>query len=272
MPVEWISSGDPFYIPPVRGAQRSGNFRLPFSTFLSYTGNVKKMASKSGPAQRVTPAIDLRGGEDWEAVMSLGEGYLISASGDRCGDFRSLGDVLLRLLHGSLLRRHFHWSLVRRFLGSGLLRNTLLCHGWLLRLLRRMERRPTFLRGFTNLCTRPPSAAFGRALKEALLAAVQEAYAIGFLAGQEMRLRESTCPGSADRPPWMDIRLDDPAALATHHLRLRPIVLRSLLDAGYQCLGDLRWVPIQQLVGLFYIGRKTAKQIRATVERLERDA
>jgi hypothetical protein len=37
-------------------------------------------------------------------------------------------------------------------------------------------------------------------------------------------------------------------------------------------LGDLRWVPIQQLIGLFYIGRKTAKQIRATVEQLERDA
>ena len=115
------------------------------------------------------------------------------------------------------------------------------------------------------LCTR-------RALKEALLAAVQEAYAIGFLTGQEMRLRESTRPGSADRPSWMNIRLNDHAGMATHHLRLRPIVLRSLLDAGYQCLGDLRWVPIQQLIGLFYIGRKTAKQIRATVERLERDA
>ena len=114
------------------------------------------------------------------------------------------------------------------------------------------------------LCTR-------RALKEALLAAVQEAYAIGLLVGQEVRLRESTRPGSADRSTWMDIRLDDPAALATHRLRLWPIVLRSLLDAGYQCLGDLRWV-LQQLIGLFYIGRKTAKQIRATVERLERDA
>ena len=33
------------------------------------------------------------------------------------------------------------------------------------------------------LCTR-------RALKEALLAVVQEAYSLGFLAGQEMRLRE----------------------------------------------------------------------------------
>ena len=120
-------------------------------------------------------------------------------------------------------------------------------------------------RGGKVLCTR-------QALKQAFLAVAQEAYAIGLLAGQEMRLRESTRPGSADRPTWMDIRLDDPADLATHRLRLRPIVLRSLLDAGYQCLGDLRWVPIQQLIRLFYVGRKTAKQIRATVERLERNA
>ena len=112
------------------------------------------------------------------------------------------------------------------------------------------------------LCTR-------RALKEALLAAVQEAYAVGFMAGQEVHLRDSTRPGSSDRPSWMDIRLDDSATLATHHLRLRPIVLRSLLAAGCHCLGDLRWVPIQQLISLSYIGRKTAKQIRATVEQLE---
>src|ERR1035441_3126635 len=83
-----------------------------------------------------------------EHSMRRSSGYLLC--GDRCSDFRSLGDLLLRLLNGSLLRRHFHWTLYRRFLGSGLLRSTLLCHGWLLRLLRRMERRPTFLRGFTN--------------------------------------------------------------------------------------------------------------------------
>jgi hypothetical protein len=87
-----------------------------------------------------------------------------------------------------------------------------------------------------------------------------------------MRLRESTRPGSADRPSWMDIRLDDAAALAPYRLRLRPVVLRSLLGAGYQCLGDLRWVPSPQLTRLFYVGLKTAKQIRATVERLERNA
>jgi hypothetical protein len=112
------------------------------------------------------------------------------------------------------------------------------------------------------ICTR-------RALKQAFFAVAQEAYGIGFLAGQEIHLHESTLPGSADWPSWMDIRLDNEAALATHGLRLMPIVLRSLHGAGYQCLGDLRWVPIQQLIGSFYIGRKTAKQIRATVERLE---
>jgi hypothetical protein len=110
-----------------------------------------------------------------------------------------------------------------------------------------------------------------RALKGAILAAAQEAYSIGFMAGQESRLREGALPGSADRPAWMDIRLDDQAAMTTHHLRLRPIVLRSLLEAEYQCLGDLRWVPLQKLIRLFYVGRKTAKQIRAVVERLERE-
>ena len=29
---------------------------------------------------------------------------------------------------------------------------------------------------------------------------------------------------------------------------------------GYQCLGDLRWDPLQQLIGLFYVGRKTANK------------
>lgn len=114
------------------------------------------------------------------------------------------------------------------------------------------------------LCTR-------RALRQAFLVVAQEAHQIGFLAGQEMRFRKSTRLGSTDKPSWMDIRLDDRAAMATQQLRLRPIVLRSLRDAGYHCLGDVRWVPVQQLIGLFYVGRKTAKQIRATVERLERD-
>jgi hypothetical protein len=70
----------------------------------------------------------------------------------------------------------------------------------------------------------------------------------------------------------MDIRLDDREVLARHHLRFRPIVLRSLLSAGYQYLGDLRWVPILELIRLSYVGRKTAKQVRAVVERLEGEA
>jgi hypothetical protein len=115
------------------------------------------------------------------------------------------------------------------------------------------------------LCTR-------RALKQAFLAVAQEAYEIGYLAGQEVRLRESTSPGSADRPPWMDIGFNDLAALATYRIRFKPVVLRSLLGAGYQCLGDLRWVSSPQLRRLFYVGRKTARQIRAVVERLERDS
>jgi hypothetical protein len=120
-------------------------------------------------------------------------------------------------------------------------------------------------RGKKILCTR-------RVLKQAFLAVAQEAYEIGFLAGQKMRLPDNTHIGRAARPPWMDIRLDDPAALATHRIRLKPVVLRSLLGAGHQCLGDLRWVSSRQLTDLFYIGRKTAQQIRAALERLERDA
>ena len=112
------------------------------------------------------------------------------------------------------------------------------------------------------ICTR-------RALKEAVLAAVQEAHSIGFLAGREVRFRDSTLPGSADRPSWMDIRLDDREELVRHQLRFKPIVVRSLLAAGYHCLGDLRWLSVQQLISIFYVGRKTAYQIRAAVERLE---
>ena len=95
------------------------------------------------------------------------------------------------------------------------------------------------------------------------------AFVIGFLAGQEVDLRNRTRPGSVDRPPWMDIRLDDKAAMVGLQIRLRPIMLRSLHLAGYHCLGDLRWVSIDQLIQVFYIGRKTAKQIRAAIERRE---
>jgi hypothetical protein len=67
----------------------------------------------------------------------------------------------------------------------------------------------------------------------------------------------------------MDIRLDDNAAMATAQVQLWPIMVRSFHEAGYHCLGDLRWVPVDQLIRVFYIGRKTAKRIRAAIERLE---
>jgi hypothetical protein len=75
------------------------------------------------------------------------------------------------------------------------------------------------------VCTR-------RALRQAFLAIAQEAYGLGFMAGEETRLRESTAPNSAGRPSWMDIRLDDKVGMAAVGLQLRPIVLRSLLGAG----------------------------------------
>ena len=110
------------------------------------------------------------------------------------------------------------------------------------------------------------------ALKPAILAAVDEAHEIGFLAGQKEQYAHITYPGSPDRPAWMDIRLDDPDDLASNNIRLQPVVLRSLLGAGYRCLGDLRWVPSRELMNLRYVGFKWAAQIRAVVRRFERDA
>jgi len=110
------------------------------------------------------------------------------------------------------------------------------------------------------------------ALKEAILAALEEAYEIGFLAGQKVQYAEITRPGSPDRPAWMDIRLDDPDELARNHIRFQPVVLKSLLGAGYCRLGDLRWVPSRELMNLHYIGFKWARQIRAAVRRFERAA
>ena len=69
----------------------------------------------------------------------------------------------------------------------------------------------------------------------------------------------------------MDIRLDDPEDLARNHIRFQPVVLRSLLDAGYRRLGDLRWVPRRELMNLHYVGFKWAAQIRAVVQRFEWD-
>ena len=101
---------------------------------------------------------------------------------------------------------------------------------------------------------------------------MDEAHEIGFLAGQKEQYTEFTRPGSPDRPAWMDIRLDNPDDLARNHIRFQPGVLRSLLGAGYRCLGDLRWVPSRELMNLHYVGFKWARQIRAAVRRLDRDA
>jgi hypothetical protein len=115
------------------------------------------------------------------------------------------------------------------------------------------------------LCTK-------EALKQAILAALSEAHEIGFLAGHKEQYAELTRPGSPDRPAWMDIRLDDPGDLARNHVRFKPVVLKSLVDAGYRCLGDLRWVTNRELTDLHYIGFKTARQILAVVHRFERNA
>ena len=117
-------------------------------------------------------------------------------------------------------------------------------------------------RGSKVVCTR-------RALDAALLAAVREAHKIGFLAGQRERHADHTHPGSPARPAWMDIPLDHRTELARHGIRIKPVVLQSLAAAGYRCLGDLRWVPERQLIGLHYVGIKTARALRAAVQRFE---
>ena len=109
-------------------------------------------------------------------------------------------------------------------------------------------------------------------LKKAILAAVEEAHEIGFLAGQKRQHADTTRPGSPDRPAWMDIRLDDPDELARNHIRFQPVVLRSLLGAGYRCLGDLRWVASRELMNLHYVGFKWARQIRTVVRKFEQGA
>jgi hypothetical protein len=120
-------------------------------------------------------------------------------------------------------------------------------------------------RGNKVLCTK-------RALREAFLAVAREAYDMGFLVGQEDQFAELVRPGSPDRPAWMDIRLDDPDELAKYQIRFQPVVLKSLLGAGYHCLGDLRWVSNRQLRTLYYVGIRTARQIRAIVLHFERNA
>jgi hypothetical protein len=84
-------------------------------------------------------------------------------------------------------------------------------------------------------------------LRAVILDAIQEAYEIGVLAAEKRQFGELTRPGNANRPDWMDIRLDSPEDLAGHKIRLQPVVLKSLLSAGFRCLGDLRWVSNREL-------------------------
>ncbi len=114
------------------------------------------------------------------------------------------------------------------------------------------------------LCTK-------QALHQAFLAVARETHEIGFLAGQKERLGELTCPGSPDRPAWMDIQLE-PADLARHQIHLKPVVLKSLNAAGYHCLGDLRWTSDRELRGLYYVGIRTAQAIVAVVRDFETGA
>ena len=65
------------------------------------------------------------------------------------------------------------------------------------------------------------------ALEVAILFAIDEAYEIGLLTGQKEQYGDLLRPGSPERPAWMDIRLDDPGALARNHIRFQPVVLRS---------------------------------------------
>lgn len=109
------------------------------------------------------------------------------------------------------------------------------------------------------LCTR-------QALHDAFLAVAQEAHDIGLLAGNKEHERNRP----EGRPAWMGIQLD-PATLAKHHLHLKPVVLKSLHDAGYFSMGDLRWVPDRQLRGLHYVGIKTARKIVAIIRQWERN-
>lgn len=67
----------------------------------------------------------------------------------------------------------------------------------------------------------------------------------------------------------MDIRLDRPQELAAHKIRFKPVVLKSLLDAGFRCLGDLRRVSNRELMQFHYIGLKNAQQLRDVLRRME---
>ncbi len=107
------------------------------------------------------------------------------------------------------------------------------------------------------------------ALRPVILDAIQEAYEIGVLAAEKRQFGDLTRPGSANRRAWMDIRLDSPEDLAAHKISFQSVVLRSLLDAGFRCLGDLRWVSNRELRQFHYLGIKTAQDLRDVLRRME---
>jgi hypothetical protein len=117
-------------------------------------------------------------------------------------------------------------------------------------------------RGNKVLCTK-------RQLQDCLVELAQEAYAIGFLRGQKEQFGSIISAGVAQRPAWMDLPLYAPDILARHGLQLRPVVVRSLIGAGYHQLGDLCWTSDPELRNLFYVGRKTARQIRTAIRQLQ---
>lgn len=67
----------------------------------------------------------------------------------------------------------------------------------------------------------------------------------------------------------MDTRLDDAESSAKHKIRFKPVVLTSLLGAGYHCLGDLCWIPYSELIEFHYVGIKTAQRISSIVRSFE---
>jgi hypothetical protein len=76
------------------------------------------------------------------------------------------------------------------------------------------------------------------------------------------------------RPMRWSIRLDSPEDLVALKISfqpvvLKPVVLKSLLNAGFRCLGDLRWVSNRELRQLRYIGIKCAQQLRDILRRME---
>jgi hypothetical protein len=113
--------------------------------------------------------------------------------------------------------------------------------------------------GSKVLCTK-------QQLQECMSRLAQEAYAAGFLSGLK---EQFVLGGPVGHAAWMEIRLDDPQDLANHGIHLRPIVLRSLVGAGYRCLGDLCWVPDHEMRKLFYVGRVTTREIRRILQQFQ---